>query len=246
MKNLHLLPTDKPSRLLKRESDSKLILYNKLHYNEEFIHLKTQNIYITSDEVINDVRPHKEKWYLEKEQILNKFPTYLTDLTECKLVIMTTDPNLIKDGVQKIDDEFLEWFVKKNPSCEKVKVELHVGSLRWSDSKNTYKIIIPKEEPKHTYNNLNYGGGFTEEDIKKVSIRQETLEEFAKRISNDNKHSEIKLNYQDGIYFGIEIGAKWQAEKMYSEEEVLKLLEALRQSNFNLLSTEEWFKKNKK
>jgi hypothetical protein len=36
----------------------------------------------------------------------------------CK-IILTTDQDLIKDGVQAIDDEFLEWFVK-NPSCEEV------------------------------------------------------------------------------------------------------------------------------
>ena len=70
-----------------------------------------------------------------------------------KKIILTTDQELIKNGIQPIPDEFLEWFVK-NPSCEEVKVELHVGSLRWSDSKNTYKIIIPKEEPKQTLSNI--------------------------------------------------------------------------------------------
>jgi hypothetical protein len=34
-----------------------------------------------------------------------------------KKIILTTDQDLIKDGVQAIDDEFLEWFVS-NPSCE--------------------------------------------------------------------------------------------------------------------------------
>jgi hypothetical protein len=97
-----------------------------------------QYLYITSDEEIKDVRPHKGKWQLEKEQILNKFPNYLTDLSECKLVIMTTDPKLIENGVQAIDDEFLEWFVK-NPSCERVE---YVGDDCY------YEIIIPQEEPK--------------------------------------------------------------------------------------------------
>jgi hypothetical protein len=32
-------------------------------------------------------------------------------------VVLTTDQKLIKDGVQAIDDEFLDWLVK-NPSCE--------------------------------------------------------------------------------------------------------------------------------
>jgi hypothetical protein len=128
------------------------------------IHKINQNIYITNDEEIKDVRPYKGKWQLEKEQILNKFPNYLTDLSDCKLVIMTTDQDLIKDGVQAIDDDFLEWFVK-NPSCEEVKIEKFHGMntsiaevnfisgdglLNWegrSDLRD-YKIIIPKEESK--------------------------------------------------------------------------------------------------
>jgi hypothetical protein len=127
-----------------------------------------ENIYITSDEEIRDLRPHKGKWHLEKEHILNKFPDYLTDLSECKLIILTTDQDLIKDGVQAIDDEFLEWFVK-NPSCESVEVEKFHGvntsiaevnavsgdgSLNWEGKSDLrdYKIIIPKEEFKNSNN----------------------------------------------------------------------------------------------
>ena len=67
-------------------------------------------------------------------------------------IILTTNNLLIKDGVQAIDDEFLEWFVK-NPSCESVEVnrdEREVGNhlggvvIEYGD----YKIIIPKEELK--------------------------------------------------------------------------------------------------
>lgn len=42
---------------------------------------------ILSDEQIKDVRPHKDKFHLEKGSFINQFPTYLTDLTECKLII---------------------------------------------------------------------------------------------------------------------------------------------------------------
>jgi hypothetical protein len=90
----------------------------------------------------------------------------------CKKIILTTDQDLIKDGVQAIDDEFLEWFVK-NPSCESVKVDkvedelispknpkIRFNALQdppsfiSAESLNNmiltykYKIIIPKEEPK--------------------------------------------------------------------------------------------------
>lgn len=61
-----------------------------------------------------------------------------TDLEECvihyngnyylktdvgyKKIILTTDTNLIKDGVQAIDDEFLEWVCSKNGQIEFVEV----------------------------------------------------------------------------------------------------------------------------
>ena len=59
-------------------------------------------------------------------------------------VILTTNNLLIQDGVQAIDDEFLEWFIQ-NPSCEEVEVE---EKLRRNDYQKIFEIIIPKNEPK--------------------------------------------------------------------------------------------------
>ena len=115
MKSIYLLPTKKPSKLVKIYNDvnrETFTLKLNIEVNDSF--KEYVNVYITSDEEIKDVRPHKGKWHLEKENILNKLPDYLTDLSECKLVIMTTDDDLINDGVQSIDDEFLEWFSSKN------------------------------------------------------------------------------------------------------------------------------------
>lgn len=50
--------------------------------------VKTENyLLVVDDSEIKDVRPYKGKWQLEKGYILNKFPTYLTDLSDCKIVI---------------------------------------------------------------------------------------------------------------------------------------------------------------
>ena len=62
---------------------------------------------------------------------------------------MSTDADLIKDGIQAIDDEFLEWFVK-NPSCEEVEV-MNVPDFIYQTKHSCYKIIIPKEEPKQDF-----------------------------------------------------------------------------------------------
>ena len=160
MKNIHILPTENYSPLVHSTSR-----YGGFFKSEHYSPMKEmgdsyQHIYITSDEEIKDVRTHKGKWQLEKGNILNKFPNYLTDLSECKLVILTTDGDLIKDGVQAIDDEFLEWFVK-NPSCEEIEIDFDVivtrtKSLLQNQSGKTiaiphrihYRIIIPKEELK--------------------------------------------------------------------------------------------------
>jgi len=206
MKNIHLLPTDKPSRIIYNDANQLCYQSNKSFKNDRK-NRKKFNIYITNDEEIKDVRPHNGKWQLEKGQILNKFPDYLTDLSECKLVIMTTDQDLIKDGVQAIDDEFLEWFVK-NPSCEFVDVvkEMYMPQsngkisdgkitheLSLNESLNTlpfYRIIITQEEPK-----------------------QETLEEAAKRTYQKGLQDDIDLSFYDGV----RLGAEWKAERMYSE-----------------------------
>ena len=147
MKNLHLLPTKKPSHLVKIYNDvnrETFTLKLNVEVNDSF--KEYINVYVTSDEEIKDVRPHKGKWHLEKENILNKLPDYLTDLSECKLVIMTTDDDLINDGAQAIPDEFLEWFVN-NSSCYEAEVKLlEYGFDEVPICK--YEIIIPKEEPK--------------------------------------------------------------------------------------------------
>ena len=50
--------------------------------------------YYVSDEIIKDVRPYNGEWQIEKGYILNKLPTYLTDLSECRLVIATNNLNI--------------------------------------------------------------------------------------------------------------------------------------------------------
>ena len=138
MKNIHVLPTDKPSRLF--EIDNHLIINREQLIQPKYY----RNIYITSDEVI------KDGYYLDlTHNIIMKSVFYPSSDKNCKKIILTTDQDLIKDGVQAIPDEFLEWFVK-NPSCESVEIE---ESNLLNTSRNylgvdKYKIIIPKDEPK--------------------------------------------------------------------------------------------------
>lgn len=123
MKNIYILPTDKASRLFIDVDDNKL----KITIPIGGEHMMNQNIYITNDE---EIKYGDYRYSLIQNNIL-----FVTEITLKvnkeywklnnhihKKIILTTDTDLIKEGVQAIDDEFLEWFVK-NPSCEEVKIE---------------------------------------------------------------------------------------------------------------------------
>jgi hypothetical protein len=234
------------------------------------LHKINENIYITSDEEIRDLRPHKGKWHLEKEQILNKFPDYLTDLSECKLIILTTDQELIKNGIQPIPDEFLEWFIK-NPSCDEIEFEKFHGintsiaevntisgdgSLNWEGKSDLrdYKIIIPKEEPKKDLEKEMFD---LEQELDIPSHlrwhnskpKQETLEEvlgssMCQFSVIENKLAILYRN-QVKIYDAI---TKEQDKKMYSEEEILDITKqayGMGRSNYTIKAFNEWFEQFK-
>lgn len=134
--------------------------------------VENQHIYITNDEEIKEgdyVISTYDKWRGDgklKPQIgemleihndyylidsFNGDTNNRWDKGHSKKIILTTDKDL--DGIQAIDDEFLNWFVK-NPSCEKIEVKSESSRKHgmWKPEyyPQIYKIIIPKEEPKET------------------------------------------------------------------------------------------------
>ena len=235
MKNLHLIPTDKPSRLWTNNLRRRLEL-------DEFPESHPTNIakhlYITSDEKI------KEGDYFWKPDCNMIFKAEYTPHKGCQKVILTTDQDLIKEGVQAIDDEFLEWFVK-NPVCEEVEVgetypsnccinkegktKMNKGCMERNRCLN-YKIIIPKEEINCFDCNKSLEDCTCMEDTINGFEQQTTsLEEAAEKYA-DFSNDYVPLAFAFGNKFNettkrdfIE-GAKWQEERMYSEEEVYNLL----------------------
>lgn len=221
MKNIHILPTDKPSRLgYITEIDKYYIFTNGENPNDIADNLANyRNIYITSDEEIKDywvLNTHTNEVYFLKG--------FYGIQPITKKIILTTDQDLIKDGVQAIDDEFLEWFVK-NPSCEEVEVinEQYTQNYHKDIWYNRHKIIIPKEEPKQKYESEcicdTECRGFTNVKCKKP--KQETLEEAAERYDT--------LDLNADLHFIA--GAKWQQEQdknKYSEEDIDCLLDYIR------------------
>jgi len=163
MKNIHLIPTDES---LKKRGDLVQDKFGTIHIftindGEEYGKTTTKlHLYITSSEEIKE-----GDWALMFDDFGNLFlcdkPQQYLGIEKghhlnkgLRKIILTTDPTLIDDGVQEIDDTFLEWFVE-NPTCEFVEVEAD-----WILESNVpngyttlfYNITIPQEESKKCEN----------------------------------------------------------------------------------------------
>ena len=196
MKNIFVLPTDKPSRLYEFGGEYHL----QIKSQENF---RSQHIYITSDE-----KPKEGDWVITPTNDIIQWAKVFQPIG--KKIILTTDPTLIADGVQAIDDDFLEWFIK-NPSCERVEVEIldtfkktnevyvdEIAGGNYYEIIKQYKIIIPQEETK-----------------------QETLEELAKNTTkkyiNEREKQTAYLEFINGYQL-----AKEQDKNKYSEEDMME------------------------
>ena len=213
MKNIHILPTSKLSRLhtykgvlnlAAGEFVAPIIVKNDLI---------NQHIYITNSEEIKEgdwvysKNRNKickvtgiSKWTHKNDYSIDlDNESYFIHHSYCKKIILTTDQDL--DGVQPIDDEFLEWFFK-NTSCEEVEVgetqpsnccinkegktKMNNGCMERNRCLH-YKIIIPKEEPK-----------------------QETLEEAAHEYFKRGQFGLEKASDTEEAFLR---GAKWQHQQ---------------------------------
>ena len=115
MRNIHIIPTDKPSRLGLHKNGELQLHTNSLTKNLPYF--SPQNIYITTDSEIKE-----GDWYCSPGGLISKHNGTEKLPIGWKKIIVTTDQDLIKDGVQAIDDEFLDWFCSKNGEVDFVEV----------------------------------------------------------------------------------------------------------------------------
>ena len=191
MRNIHIFKTDKLTRLHG-------YAYGELGLSKKHLLWKEgRNIYITNDEQVN-----RYDYYINNNECIQAMLVPVT--SKCKKIILTTDRDLIENGVQSIDDEFLEWFIN-NPSCEFIKT--------YPLGDNKYDMVIPqvahKEEPK--------------QDLRQFPLtpdecyKQETLEEAAESYANT--HQDVSGNLGKYLVKAVfQDGAQWQQERMYTEE----------------------------
>jgi hypothetical protein len=250
MKNIHILPTDKPSRLI-IQNGNKLIL-GVLDYS---IIENRQHIYITNDDEIKE-----GDWFIDitltNNGLIYKSAGFSNSLgyegwvktttniikepkTQCTKIILTTDQDLIAEGIQPIDDTFLEWFVE-NPSCESV--EISYGVLKpFQSTDKGYMIHLPDNEvlgePKQE----------TLEEARKVerSDLYNKIYSIVKQIPREDVETDA-MDASSCAYDIEQLFYKWQQERMYSEEEVDKLLDTLLHNNMCSVAGDELIKQFKK
>jgi hypothetical protein len=208
-KNIHILPTDKK---IKNVGDLVKDQYGDIHIftkndGKEYGKTTTKlNIYITSDEEIKDDEWHLH--YYEGKPVISKSHNGASEYINLKAkdfgyekIILTTDQDLIADGVQAIDDEFLQWFVK-NPNCEEIEFYEVNGKL-------FAEPIIPQETT-------------LDEMEKQIAIQQEIGEKIVNYLDKYKGHSiynEITLAIEFGYQLKLdEEDAKQQEQGLsYSE-----------------------------
>jgi len=186
MKNIHVLSTDKPSRLHEYDYSSPMGL------SKEPLQWRLgRNIYITSDEEIKE-----GDWFydLDTKYVKVKQSWENSHLGfNGKKIILTTDQDLI--GVQAIDDDFLNWFVA-HPSCEFVIVELPKSRDNYISNEQyqkehiwdtNVKIIIPSKEESKPFKDM-------------LPLTEVALTEFKKNpVTTEKKIARINIKtYKNG------------------------------------------------
>ena len=211
MKNIYILPKDKPSRL--RYFGSKLEIMSLIPKKSDIVF---QHIYITSDEEIKEgdwcYQVELNDGKVDKCYDVTLYHTWTNNgvdkTRKFKKIILTTDPDLIQEGVQEIDDEFLEWFVK-NPSCEEVETYKYIHS-----TENGYiilsNIIIPQEEPKQEIIASEEDAKIFVEAIKNPPAPNENLKQAFKNFSKQET-----IEDPDAYWLSpIKKEREWQEEKL--------------------------------
>jgi hypothetical protein len=150
MKNIYFTPTNESTVGLRNG-----IIYRKNQPFTTYGNAKPHNIHIVSDEEIKE-----GDWVILKSGRLTKAETesgslgfqtidgvaFLWFREGDKKVILTTDPELIKDGIQAIEEDFIEWLVD-NDKFDRVDIEMvkeHTNCEKMSSSEAICQLVCDK------------------------------------------------------------------------------------------------------
>ena len=230
MKNVHLLQTEVyPAKLQLDRDYGTLTIFDEpcVSNGQDFV---GANLYITSNEEIQIDEWCFEIYNRESTAVAPRFidennntwwlrqinMSVSADDANCKKIILTTDVRLIKDGVQAIDDEFLDW-LNKNKKREIPIITTTVNN----ESRYTTNIGFEswRKEPK-----------------------QETLEEAAERFFNNTKFRNYRTFFCEGAKWQQEriYDEKWWSDlsdRFYES----KLVHDYKDGKIDYRSIRNWF-----
>jgi hypothetical protein len=169
-----------------------------------------QGYVLISDEEIKDVRPYKGRKHLEKENIINTFPTYLTDLSECKLILSESpDFSLLSEE----DAKRIGWFYVEKLAENEYLIHPNNDFLygHSEDLQNAYKAGVWDGVKRNI--SLTADRRFTEDDIKQAYYqgRKDAVnsvtnkldfinpDDYIKSISQP-KSWEVEYKEENGVY----------------------------------------------
>ena len=178
------------------------------------------NIHITSDEKFV-----KDDYITDGIEVIRATPKLvdaqgLVNRRDWKKIILSTDEVLIKDGVQKIGEGFLKWFMD-NPDCEYIEVGKTNKLIdNYADNEKdkwevTYHIYNPDNQPKFEESTdttvdimllANSMFGKKEETIEEVAFR---LYPIDMRECDNSEDWDINEQYRNEWI----AGAKWMKEQ---------------------------------
>jgi len=154
MKNIHVLPTHKLSKFYKCRFKGALIVNPMTDVEACFEEgFDPQCVHITSKEELKEgdwcilLENHYVNGWVGKYDAKKAEGCGSANTAFFLKIILTTDQDLIKDGVQAIPDQFLEWFVK-NSACEFVEVN---KDYDWNSGKYYNKIKITNWQQEKSY-----------------------------------------------------------------------------------------------
>lgn len=189
-KNIWIIPTDKSTYLYEISGELTLSVVNSIHTSNIGRH-----IYITADK---EIKSGVNQWYLDK--FINK-PRNSGGAEygeKQNVILLTTDQDLIADGVQDIDNEFIEWLIK-NPECENVKL---------------YELRLCTSCGQQFCDNLRCRG-YNDEIVFLISFPENTNKKIITYCNGYELESE-KISFTEPIK---------RESKSYTEEDVKDLIE---------------------
>ena len=106
-----------------------------------------KNLYKIEDElyiISNTENVSENCWIITDGRLVQVSYLLSNEVAKGNKVILTTNKLLIKNGVQAIDDEFLEWFINHS-NCKQIEIKKGFeDETEYGYNFLDYKIIIPK------------------------------------------------------------------------------------------------------